>query len=67
MVTQLSVGIDYHQESLQVCVMEGDGRIRRNKRIVNDVKKLIETIGAEHEEVVITGHKTGDTKRGRES
>jgi len=30
------VGLDYHQASVQVCVMDGDGRVRLNRGCAND-------------------------------
>lgn len=36
-----SVGIDYHQQSLQVAVMSSDGRLLGNRRLSNDVGEVI--------------------------
>jgi hypothetical protein len=36
-----SVGIDYHQHSLQVAAMSSDGRLLGNRRLSNDVGEVI--------------------------
>lgn len=53
MIPELSVGIDYHKDSLQVCVIEANGAVRSNKRIKNDIAELIHTVGAEQKGVVV--------------
>ncbi len=35
------VGLDYHQASVQVCVMNGRGRVLANKRCGNDVGEIV--------------------------
>jgi len=45
MITEMNIGIDYHQESLQVCAMERDGKVIFNRRIKNDVNAIIEVVG----------------------
>ena len=40
-VSGTSIGIDYHQHSLQVAVMSSDGRLLGNKRLSNDVGEVI--------------------------
>ena len=40
------VGLDYHQESVQVCVMDGDGRILRNDSAGNDWRDIVRLVGA---------------------
>lgn len=31
------VGLDYHKDSIQVCVVDSDGHVLGNRRCVNDV------------------------------
>ena len=40
------VGLDYHQASVQVCVMDAAGRVRRNVRTANDTRQVIRAVGA---------------------
>lgn len=37
----LFAGLDYHQESIQVCVMDGDAKVRMNRSCGNDVGELV--------------------------
>lgn len=53
MIPELSVGIDYHDECLQVCVLNKDGEVIRNVKIANDVGELIRTIGVKSQEVSV--------------
>lgn len=53
MLPELSVGIDYHQDSLQVCVIDSVGRVLKNKKISNDLAKLIAVIGTDSKQVVV--------------
>lgn len=44
------VGLDYHQESIQVCILDQEGKVRCNRSTVNDgdaVARLIECYGAQ--------------------
>jgi transposase len=34
------VGLDYHKDSIQVCVMDKEGKILVNRKLPNDIKKL---------------------------
>jgi transposase len=54
MIPELSVGIDYHKDSLQVCILESCGKVKSNRRIRNDIEELIELIGAASQKVVVT-------------
>lgn len=38
------VGLDYHQESVQVCVMDGQGGVLANRSVANDVEAIAEVI-----------------------
>jgi len=38
------VGLDYHQKSVQVCVMNGAGRVLSNRRCENDVAALLKQV-----------------------
>lgn len=47
---QVSVGLDYHAESVQVCVMDAGGRVLSNRRCANDsqaIRRLVEPWGAQ--------------------
>ncbi len=39
-------GLDYHQDTIQVCVMDGDGKVIRNCACVNDWREVQRTVGA---------------------
>lgn len=53
MIPELSVGIDYHQDALQVCVLDSYGRVRVNRRIENDIGELIRAVGENGKNVVV--------------
>ena len=40
------VGLDYHQASVQVCVMDRQGEIRTNRRCPNDLLAIVEAVRA---------------------
>jgi transposase len=40
------VGLDYHQKSIQVCILDGDGRVRTNRSVANDVDGLVRVVEA---------------------
>jgi hypothetical protein len=40
------VGLDYHQASVQVCVLDASGRVQRNVRMPNDTRDVIRAVGA---------------------
>lgn len=43
MITR-SVGLDYHDNSIQVCVMDGQGKILHNRSYPNDVEAVLDAI-----------------------
>lgn len=45
MVTETSVGVDYHERGVQVCVMSRDGRVEFNRKVKNDIDAVVEAIG----------------------
>ena len=51
------VGLDYHQESVQVCVMDSEGRVLANRSVRNDWKMIRavvqETLPAGASQVVV--------------
>jgi len=53
MIPELSVGIDYHKDSLQVCILESSGIVRSNRKINNDVGELIKLVGTKSKNVVV--------------
>lgn len=44
--TRLFVGLDYHQDFVQVCVLNEAGRIVKNVRVVNDWRKIAAAVPA---------------------
>jgi len=46
MIAKTSVGVDYHQDVLQVCVMDAMGRAKTHHRVRNDVGAAIGAIGS---------------------
>lgn len=38
------VGLDYHQKSVQVCVLDAAGRQRLNRSCPNDWRKIVEAV-----------------------
>lgn len=52
------VGLDYHSDSIQVCVMTADGQSLRNRRVPNEVGHVVEcvkTAGGKDEVVLVHG------------
>ena len=43
---RLFVGLDYHQDFVQVCVLNEAGRIVKNSRVVNDWRKIAAAVPA---------------------
>lgn len=39
-----SVGLDVHQQVVQVCVMDRSGRVLSNRRVANDVAAIVEVV-----------------------
>lgn len=39
---QVFVGLDYHQNTIQVCVVDGKGQVVRNRSVANDVSGIVE-------------------------
>src|SRR5665213_763383 len=40
------VGLDYHQSTVQVCVMDASGRVLLNKACANDWRAIVQLVGA---------------------
>lgn len=40
----VSVGLDYHEDTIRVCVMEPDGKVRFNRDVPNDVRRVASVI-----------------------
>ena len=34
------VGLDYHKDAVQVCVLDGEGRVLGNRSCLNDPQKV---------------------------
>ena len=51
------VGLDYHQESVQVCVMDSEGRVLANRSVANNwtaIRAVMqETLPADMSEVIV--------------
>lgn len=43
---QLFVGLDYHQDSVQVCVLDEQARVRANRPVANDWRKIREEVAS---------------------
>lgn len=43
-IVPLSVGFDYHDDSIQVCVMNDQGRVLVNRGVCNDVEAVIDVV-----------------------
>ena len=43
-IVPIFVGLDYHQDSIQVCVLASDGRVLLNRSCPNDVEAVAERI-----------------------
>ncbi len=41
------VGLDYHDRSVQVCVLDREGRVLANRSVANDVKEIAQVVAAE--------------------
>lgn len=41
---QLYVGLDYHQDGVQVCVLDGQAKVRLNRPVANDWRKIREAV-----------------------
>src|SRR5690606_10000979 len=39
------VGLDYHQDSVQVCVMDSDGNVLANRSVENDWDAIVSCVG----------------------
>lgn len=46
MVSLNVVGIDYHSKTLEVCVLSGDGKLRRRRRCGNSVSEVAEFVSS---------------------
>jgi transposase len=44
--TRLFVGLDYHQDFVQVCVLDEAGKMVRNSRVENDWRKIVAVVPA---------------------
>jgi transposase len=52
------VGLDYHSESIQVCVMDENGQTLRNRRMANEVGDVVECVrnaGGRDEVLIVRG------------
>ena len=50
-VKKIYVGLDYHQETVQVCVLDSLGGVLRNRKVVNCVAAIVSAVGATDEGV----------------
>jgi len=49
----LYVGLDYHQDSVQVCVLDRKGRVLANRRCPNDWRAIARAVPGQHVEAAI--------------
>src|SRR5688572_29596937 len=56
-ITELSafVGFDYHDSFVQVCVLDGSGRVLGNRRVVNNVTAIFDFVENSRDGRVILG------------
>ena len=47
------VGLDYHQKSIQVCVLDAQGKLLTNRSVANDVEGLVRVIQAVGQPVAV--------------
>ena len=45
------VGLDYHQSSVQVCVMNGSGEVLANRKVSNSWRAVVQVVGSVPSEV----------------
>src|SRR3954451_3776268 len=45
------VGLDYHKDSIQVCIMDTGGKLLANRRCPNQVEGLVRLVGPSGEDV----------------
>lgn len=45
------VGLDYHQQSVQVCVLDQGGRVLANRSVANDVEQIVQVVQAQERRV----------------
>ncbi len=50
---EVFVGLDYHQESVQVCLMNQKGKILKNRACPNDWRKVRQAVGARRQRVSV--------------
>lgn len=43
-IVAVFVGLDYHQDGVQVCVMDGDGQVMANRKVRNSVATIVAAI-----------------------
>jgi transposase len=46
------VGLDYHMNSIQVCVMNEDGQTMVNRSVPNDWQSIVQTVGQQHTRIL---------------
>jgi transposase len=44
-IVAVFVGLDYHQEGVQVCVMDGDGNVLLNRKVHNRTERIMKVVG----------------------
>ena len=50
---EVFVGLDYHQETVQVCVISGTGKILKNQACLNDWRKIRQLVGPRRRKVSV--------------
>ncbi len=53
MIPGISVGIDYHKDWLQVCVVRESGEVVLNRRVKNEISEVVKLIGSRAKDVTV--------------
>ena len=55
MIVPVFVGLDYHSDSIRVCVMTREGEVLVNRSVANQVGSVIEAVRGDRPEVIVQG------------
>ena len=54
-IVPVYVGLDYHSDSIQVCVMTEDGEVLTNRSVASELGAVIEAVRGDRPEVIVEG------------
>ena len=57
------VGLDYHQQSVQVCVLDPQGSMVTNRSVANDVEDIAQAVSANGQRVFAAIEKSRRARR----